>query len=744
MRKADWRKCWSFPTNMSKEEQSSPPMNVTKFKWWTCENCLNETTTEGTNDISSAIEQAPIVPDDNLVRRGLDLNLPIDLSNDNDDLPIDFETGLENNLNSQVSSIPPPEVSPHIEEEVQPKESDVEPPATSLINEHPMRHLPQDSTVFSDAVPTNSTHNVVNDDIMDHQLSKSPSLSEKGHQKKSLVSNSLSENQEQGFNQPTEVHESASHPPPTNMFADSQTPPVLSDKVDVEEDMHAKKRGRESDEVNDVEALASNLNNDEHEEGHLPLDSNVSSHVVPTGNTENIAENDDLDHNPTDSTNSSSCKPPKMRLISDLLALEPQPPTNVATNPDSLPNLPEDGADVQEGTSSRKRGRGRKRKRASNKKESKRPTRNENEVQNLEGDDKTIDTIPHNELEEFCNKDSTRQTNRWLCLQEVTANPHLLLKDSETTIFGASSSHNADVNCGKGKEVLIEEINRAEKEAETVGAGTMTENSNQGATDDIPMEFIELLKNMQYEKTLDDVGNVTNLFEQPTQKESGIIIREENALPENNGKSINIEKKGKRMKEKSKNLDQPNSNANINLQKRGKKTDVGTSRRKNAKRMKDKSNDSTTPVDAVAAAEMLQSAFDSSHCSKKLKIGPSKSGKNVKKFEKGECSKSTKQKEASNNLPPWWFNRKINLKDMANRMNNVHRAQETSWPFNTVYENVCMVNNNHVDQNVSEERTASRFNGEDMTLEDNVPEERNDLPAPGGNNSKKNMKGKKK
>ncbi|XP_019458947.1 PREDICTED: uncharacterized protein DDB_G0283357-like isoform X2 [Lupinus angustifolius] len=641
-RNTDWRKSWTFPTNMSNEESSFPPMNVKKFKLWSCQNCLNETNAEATDNIVSAIQQAPI-PDDNLVRRGVDLNLPIDISSDDDDdLPIEFETGLENNLNSQVPFIPSPEVSPHIEQEVQTEKEDVEPPATTLINENPINHLPQDTTVCSDAVPTNNADNVVQEDVMDPHLSKSTNFSDKEHQKKSLVS----ENLEQGLNQPTEVHESVSLPP-TNMVADEQTPPVLSDKVDVEEDMHAKERGRESDEVNDVEPLAIatvvpddnrgvlNLNT-EHPEGHPPLDSNVPGDgTVPTGNPEDIAKNDILDDNPTDSIRLSWIRPLKMRSLADLLSRsdllvreenvsEPQPPTDVPTNPDSLPNLPADSVDVEEATTSRKRGRGRKKKSPSNKK-SKKPARNENEVENLEGDANAIDTIPHNELEEL---NSTEQTKKWLSLQEVTSNPHLLLKDSETNISGPSM-HNADVNRGKGKgkEILIEENNRAEKRAETVGA-TMTENSNQGATDDIPMDVVEFMAKMQYEKTLPDEGNATNLLDKPNQKESENITREENVLPENNGNSINFEKKGKKKKKKNMNGNEKNSNANINLEKPPKNIGVGTLKRKNAKKIKDPSNQSTTAFNVVAAAEMLQSAFDSSHSTKKLKIEPSKSDKN--------------------------------------------------------------------------------------------------------------------
>ncbi|CAL0322114.1 unnamed protein product [Lupinus luteus] len=840
-----------------------------------------EAIAEGTDNVSAPIQQPPI-PDDNLVTEGVDLNLPIDLTNDDDDdLPIEFETGLENNLNSQVPCIPSPEVSPHIEQEVQTEKTDVEPPATTLINEDPVEHLPKDSTVCSDVVPTNNTDNVVEEDVMDPHLSKSTSLSDKEQQKKSLVSNLVSENLEHGFNQPTEVHESASHPA-TNMLEDSQAPPVLSDKVDVEEDMHAKKRGSESDEINDVEPLAvnrphhdrvasdlnnehpgghppldanvpgddeindielpainepdhdrlaSDLNNEhpgghppldanvpgddeinaielpaiherdhdrlasdlnnEHPEGHPPLDSNVSGDneinnvellanngpdhnrvasdlndehpgghppigsnvsgdVAPTGDTENIAKEDTLDDNQTNSTSLSRNKPPKMRSLIDLLsrpALQttgvnvsaPQPPTNVPTNPDSLPVLPADSVDIQEATTSRKRGRGRKGKCPSNKK-SKIATRIENEVQNQEEDANTIDTIPHNEeLEEF---NRTDQTKKWLSLQEVTSNPHLLMNESEATISGASG-HNADVNCGKGKEVLIEEI-RAEKKAETVGA-TMTENSNQGATDDIPMDVVEFMAKMQYEKTLPDVGNATNLPEEPTQKESGNIIREESVLPENNENSINVDEKKGKQKKKNINLNQPNSNANINLEKPAENIDVGTSKRKNAKSKKETSKKSTTPFNAVAAAEMLQSAFDPSPSSKKQKTGPSKSAKTVKKYEKGESSKSTKKKEASNTESPWWFNRKINLKDMANRMSNVHRTQDnSSGPLHNIFQNICMVNSNPSGLNVSEGRTASKNNGEDKILENNVPEEKNDLPAPTGDNSKKNLEDDKK
>ena len=47
MRKKDWKKCWPFALDgdqIISEEQNCklPPLLVPKFRWWCCQNCLQE------------------------------------------------------------------------------------------------------------------------------------------------------------------------------------------------------------------------------------------------------------------------------------------------------------------------------------------------------------------------------------------------------------------------------------------------------------------------------------------------------------------------------------------------------------------------------------------------------------------------------------------------------------------------------------------------------------------------------
>ena len=52
MRKKDWKKCWPFALDgdqIISEEQNCklPPLLVPKFRWWCCQNCLQEIGAEG-------------------------------------------------------------------------------------------------------------------------------------------------------------------------------------------------------------------------------------------------------------------------------------------------------------------------------------------------------------------------------------------------------------------------------------------------------------------------------------------------------------------------------------------------------------------------------------------------------------------------------------------------------------------------------------------------------------------------
>ncbi|KAE9588142.1 putative protein EMBRYONIC FLOWER 1 [Lupinus albus] len=288
MRNIDWKKCWPFRVHESVQRPSFPPLDVPNFRWWACDICQQATAAEGNDNkdhrtdfkccstgrgsdrsyddavISSDIQQAPVA-ESNVIRRDIDLNIPIDLSYDSDFLAIgnekeknvevllcritckDPEIGSENNLNLEVSSIPSSEVCVGLTEEVHRKKivhegdevSEIEPVASNVNIEHPTGNLPSESFACSDVAPKGNTGNIVKDGIQDHRPAKS---THKKRRKMRLITDLLNENQEPRSEQ-IAGQGSASHPP-SNVPEDSQTPSTLPDRVDVQEGMSFRKRGR--------------------------------------------------------------------------------------------------------------------------------------------------------------------------------------------------------------------------------------------------------------------------------------------------------------------------------------------------------------------------------------------------------------------------------------------------------------------------------------------------------------------
>ncbi|KAF7817133.1 protein EMBRYONIC FLOWER 1 [Senna tora] len=150
IRKKDWKKCWPFPL------EGNRALDIPKFRWWCCHNCQREIAAEGSDKddqnefnccstgcrsaskcskialIRSDIQLQLTPTPDSLERREIDLNSSTNLSCENECLPanyekekkaevansriIDREAGLGDNLDNQITSVPPPEVYSRIPE----------------------------------------------------------------------------------------------------------------------------------------------------------------------------------------------------------------------------------------------------------------------------------------------------------------------------------------------------------------------------------------------------------------------------------------------------------------------------------------------------------------------------------------------------------------------------------------------------------------------------------------------------
>ncbi|XP_019457511.1 PREDICTED: uncharacterized protein LOC109357912 [Lupinus angustifolius] len=250
------------------------------------------------------------------------------------------------------------------------------------------------------------------------------------------------------------------------------------------QETHTRKRVHEGDEVSDVEPLTSNVNI-EHPTRHLPLELVACSDAVPMGNTSNIFKNDIHDHH---LTNSTSKKPPKRRLSTDLLSENmvtrseqitglgsaSHLPSNVYADSQNLSILP-DKVDVQEGMTLIKNGHVRKRKFLPDE-ESKDPAdmcfqRTKNAVQNPDGDARTCDIVPDNRYKDVLVEMSLQngvkghQNKPELERSSTMSKKDVVEKEGASiekgmNVFGLHASRNENehnISKGKGKMLQADE-----------------------------------------------------------------------------------------------------------------------------------------------------------------------------------------------------------------------------------------------------------------------------------------------
>ncbi|KAE9603777.1 putative protein EMBRYONIC FLOWER 1 [Lupinus albus] len=273
IRKKDWKTCWPFLVDESKEKPSLPPLHAPKYKCQQCQNCPQESaakdidkddqtnfaccSTQRRSDtncnnapLKSATQKDPMP--DTLDRRDLDLNTNLRCVSDflpfnNEELKkdgavlgkiIDPETGLEDNLNHQSTSVSSPKICSGLIQEVHTSRrgcedngvSDVELASnlkcidkgsveiynggTASANQcskelikactvlgdgpnnttdHTSGHLPPMSVACNHNVPSRSTHNMVENDFTDHHPQKFTAISHRRPRKVRLMTDILSE-----------------------------------------------------------------------------------------------------------------------------------------------------------------------------------------------------------------------------------------------------------------------------------------------------------------------------------------------------------------------------------------------------------------------------------------------------------------------------------------------------------------------------------------------------------------------
>ncbi|XP_019448285.1 PREDICTED: uncharacterized protein LOC109351301 [Lupinus angustifolius] len=581
MRNKDWKKCWPFHVLESEKRPSFPPMDVPKFRWWTCDICQQAAAAEGNDNKdddqtdlsnygdaapSSGIQQAPM-PESVVVRRDIDLNIPIDLSSGSDFLPIDPEIGLENNLNLQVSSIPSPEVCPDTAQETHKRKrvhegdevSDVEPVASNVNIEHPMRPLHPESVACTDAVPTGNTGNIVEDNIQDHCPLKSI---RKKRRKMRLITDLLSVNQEPR-SEPIAEHGSTSHPPsdvhpPSNII-------LMPDKVNVHEGMTLRKKGHSR------------------KRKFLPDDESKKPADMCFQRIENDVQNPDGDDRTVDTVPDDSSEDVLvgMSLQDGMKDHQQKPELQISRTMGKKDVVEKEDASTEKGMDSFvlqasrienecnfSKGKG-KMLHANEELDSLSSWRNRKLVENTFAHTRatflpnmhasvpipSAQGAPNGEglkeglnlslncysSAEACNIRGICQTNNGLSfsLPEGSSNPQLIREESEPDIFGAPS-HITKAISGKGKGVHLKEIDGARNKAKSVQFYDLTvEEPEEEACDDMPMEVVELMARNQYIRSLPDVENRSSLLDNSTQmanhrvdeRTNGADIREGNMLP---------------------------------------------------------------------------------------------------------------------------------------------------------------------------------------------------------------------
>ncbi|XP_019414227.1 PREDICTED: protein EMBRYONIC FLOWER 1-like [Lupinus angustifolius] len=278
IRKKDWKTCWPFLLDESKEKPSLPPLHAPKYKCQCCQNfpqegaakdidkdgqtnlaccstqCIFDTNCNNAA-LKSATQKDPMP--DTLDRRDLDLNTNLSCVSDflqfnNEEVKkdgavlgkiIDLETSLKDNLNHQATSVSSPKICSDFIEEV-----------------HTSRRGCEDNGV---------------------------SNAELGSNLKCIDKGSV------------EIYNGGTP------SADNQCPEELIEDCTVLGD------GPTAIEAN---------NTTDHTTGHLPPKSVACNHNIPSRNTHNMVENDFPDHHPQKFTAISHRRPRKVRLMTDILS----------------------------------------------------------------------------------------------------------------------------------------------------------------------------------------------------------------------------------------------------------------------------------------------------------------------------------------------------------------------------------------------------------------------------------------
>ncbi|MED6162920.1 hypothetical protein PIB30_075025 [Stylosanthes scabra] len=602
IRKKDWRKCWPFRMDESDDNPLPlPSLEAPKFRWWGCENCQQAIANEvnhgndqpdvshrngGVSDcncsnavFNSCTQESPVASAATPVNAEFDLNIPIDLTGDTDELSVrneiennnaeivqnritDHNIGSVINLNHQLSSVTLPEVPPdHMEEchinkiaseaNVEKSSSDInEGTPTSEenqghsglrqsasilrectlavgdnVNDHATEHL-------SPVADSNHDVPVENEDEIfrnrqDRDVERSTSLTRKRPRKMRLLKDLLNENGESKTNKST-ANGLLSHCP-LNQSATSDTPSISPEKVHapVDSTLTNRARGRKRKFVVDEESRSTDMCSQ-------MVDSEIQN---PRGvsRTDNTAEKRHKAVEHVDKHLISRSQEGQWRESGSTVDF-----TNKEND-----KLSEDSFA-----------------RTATKNMSSRVehvavpwtkcTSNGEELS--EERHLPLKGFP---LEQIFNKQNMSQREIQLPVftpfQEGTSRARHRSMDRKTNYFGTRKNHSIDVSNAipkRGKEVYVEGTNwtrNNNKMIEVVDLDNSLErcndltedDSDNGSEDDIPMEVVEILARNQYERSLPDVENLSCQREMSDQREKdqvsdvriGINRRQGNAFP---------------------------------------------------------------------------------------------------------------------------------------------------------------------------------------------------------------------
>ncbi|MED6172086.1 hypothetical protein PIB30_046836 [Stylosanthes scabra] len=577
-----------------------PSLEVPKFRWWGCETCQQTIANEvnhrndqpdvsnkngGVSDcncsnavFNSGTLESPVASAATPVNAEIDLNIPIDLTGDTDDLPVrneieninaeiiqnritDHDIGSVINLNHQLSSVTLPEVPPdHMEEchinkiasEANVEKSSSEINEGTPTSEENQGHsglrqsasiLRECTVVIEDNVIDHETEHlslvadsnhdvpVENEDEIfrshqDHDVERSTSLTCKRPRKMRLLKDLLNENGESNTGKST-PNGSISHCP-LNQSATSETPSISPEKVlaPVDSTLTSRARGRKRKFVVDEESRSTDM-----------CSQTVDSEIQ---NRRGVSRAD----------NTAGKRHKAVAHVDKHLISRPQEgqrresgSTVDFTNKEN-DKLAEDSF-AHTAT-----------KKLSNSVERvavPRITCTSNGEELREERHLPLKGFP---LEQICNKQNMSQREIQLPVftpfQEGTSRARHRSMDRKTNYFGTRKNHSIDVSNAipRGKEVYVEGTNGARnnnKMIEVVDLDSSLEicndlteeDSDHGSEDDIPMEVVEILARNQYERSLPDVENLSCQREMSDQREKdqvsdvriGINRRQGNAFP---------------------------------------------------------------------------------------------------------------------------------------------------------------------------------------------------------------------